>query len=52
MPAMTTYKAHFTGSLVAECYECGAVCVYWDNDDGELECHCQSDGIENIGGVS
>jgi hypothetical protein len=56
MPAMTTYRAHFTGSLVAECYGCGAVCVYWDNDDlnddGELECHCQGDGIENIGGVS
>lgn len=47
MPAMTIYKGHFTGGLVATCPECGSVCAYWDaddlNDDGELECHCQGD---------
>ena len=56
MPTMTIGRAHFTGSLIATCPSCGSVNVYWHdedlNDDGKLECHCQSDGIENIGGLS
>jgi hypothetical protein len=40
---MIAYNAHFTGSRVARCPVCDAVCTYWDADDldedGELLCY-------------
>ena len=48
-PVMEMSRAHFTGSLVATCPECGAVCAYWEAEDLTEDGHLLCTGCEGEG---
>ena len=45
MTVMEFRRSTWGTMTVAECPECGTICVYWDeddlNEDGQLVCQCE-----------